>query len=373
MTAKKKKILFVTPYPFNKAPSQRLKFEQYYSYFEANGFEVHKTAFVNEKFWQIIYKKGFIARKLLYTCAGYLSRLLWLFRLRQYDVVYTHLWITPFGFPVFEWLYCKISRKVIYDIDDLVYLPDIKSDVNTLISGIKGKNKPLFLMRHADHVITCTPYLDNIVRQYNTHTTDISSTINTDVYHPKNDYSIRASKVVLGWSGSISTVKHFRVLEPVLRKLREEGIDFKLVVMGDEQYRAEGIDVEALPWKESHEVAVISRFDIGLYPLPDEQWVYGKSGLKALQYMALGVPTIATAIGTNFRIIENNVNGFLANNEEEWLNYLKLLIRDEATRRRIGQKGAEILEQKFSVNANRERYLEIIRSVVSRSERREKS
>lgn len=355
-----KKILFVTPYPFNKAPSQRLKFEQYYSYLEASGCSIDKQSFVNEKFWAIIYKKGFLGKKIFYTLLGYFSRILLLFRIRKYDVVYTHLWITPFGPPVFEWLYCKLAKRIIYDIDDLVYLPDIKSDMNNIISGLKGRNKPLFLMKHADHVITCTPYLDAIVKKYNSNTTDISSTINTETYRPKTNYTIQTGKVVLGWSGSGSTTKHLRVLEPVLHRLKAQGVAFKVVVMGDADFRIEGIEVEALAWNESYEVEVIRQFDIGLYPLPDEQWVYGKSGLKALQYMAAGVPVIATAIGTNFRIIEHDVNGFLAKTEDEWLYYLQQLIDDEALRRRIGQKGAQILEEKFSVNANRDTYLRII-------------
>ena len=356
----KKKILFVTPYPFNKAPSQRLKFEQYYDYFEEKGFQVDKSAFVNYSFWSIIYKKGHTAKKILYTLRGYLSRLLLLFRLRNYDVVYIHLWVTPLGPPIFEWLYCKIAKRVIYDIDDLVYLPGIKSDVNKVISGIKGKNKPLYLMKHAHHVITCTPYLDQIVKKYNQNTTDISSTIDTKTYRPKTDYDIIGTKVNLGWSGSVSTIKHFRVLEPVLHRLKMEGVDFHLIIMGDSGYSIPGIDMEALDWKESYEVSVIKRFDIGVYPLPNEQWVYGKSGLKALQYMAAGVPVVATAIGTNFRIIEDNVNGFLVNNEDEWVSRIKQLIADAALRKRIGLKGAEVVENKFSINANRDTYLSII-------------
>jgi glycosyltransferase involved in cell wall biosynthesis len=133
--------------------------------------------------------------------------------------------------------------------------------------------------------------------------------------------------------------------------------------MGAPDFKIDGLEVEALPWKEEYEVAVITRFDIGLYPLPNEKWVYGKSGLKALQYMAAGVPVVATAIGTNFRIIENNVNGFLAKTDDEWINYLSQLISDESLRKRIGQKGAEIVENKFSVHANCAAYLKIIKSV----------
>ena len=219
-------------------------------------------------------------------------------------------------------------------------------------------------MKKADHVITCTPYLDEIVRKYNQHTTDISSTINTEKYRPKTDYSVHNSKVVLGWSGSVSTIKHLRILEPVFKRLQEDGLVYKLLVMGDENFCMEGVDVEALPWKENHEVEVIKRFDIGLYPLPDEQWVYGKSGLKALQYMAAGVPVIATAIGANFRIIQDNYNGFLVKENSEWISCIKKLAGDEVLRKRIGQQAAEEVEKKFSIIANKDTYLGIIQNAI---------
>jgi L-malate glycosyltransferase len=362
----KKKILFLVPYPFDKAPSQRLKFEQYYKYFEENGYIIDKSSFISNAFWEIIYKKGFFVHKLLYTLSGYLKRLWDLFRLRQYAIVYVHLWVTPFGLPFFEWLVCKLSKRVIYDIDDLIYLPESKSNANSFVGALKGNDKPIFLMKNADHVITCTPYLDQFVRRFNMNTTDISSTVDTCKYKPKSDYSINNRKVILGWSGSHSTSKYLNLLEPVFLKLTEMGISFKLLVVGDTNFKIDGIETETLPWKESHEVEVIKQFDIGLYPLPDEQWVYGKSGLKALQYMAAGVPTIATGIGANYRIIENGVNGFLVNTNEEWKVCLINLIADEALRKRIGVKGTEIVEARFSITSNKAIYLSILSKVLAK-------
>ncbi|PZR27463.1 MAG: glycosyltransferase [Citrobacter freundii] len=362
---KKIRLLVVCPHPENRVPGQRLKYEQYFDYFRDNGIELTVKPFMTNRFQDIVYKKGHFFQKIAWTLYGYWMRFLLLFSLRKYDVSYVFLWVTPFGPPVFEWLFRKLSRKMIYDIDDLVYLAESKSNANKLISGLKGRNKPIFLMRTADHVITCTPYLDEFVRKYNAHTTDISSTINTERYVPRKDYSLGDRKVVLGWSGSYSTSKYLHLLEPVFRRLAGAGIPFKLLVMGDPSFHIDGIEVEALEWKDSYETDVIGRFDIGLYPLPNEQWVYGKSGLKALQYMAMGVPTIATAIGANFRIIENDHNGFLAGNEDDWFSFLKNLIVDEQLRRRIGEAGRQVVHQKFSILANRDTYLSVVKKVAA--------
>lgn len=355
---KKKRILFVCPYPENVAPSQRLKFEQYYSHFREAGYEVVTSSYISPAFWKIIYKKGNFAAKAWYCLTGYLKRIADLFRLGRFDIVYVHLWVTPFGPPVFEWLFRKASRKLVYDIDDLVYLKNVESKAHPLVTLIKGRKKPLFLMKAADHVITCTPYLDQFVKKFNTHTTDISSTIDTDKYQPKKDYSV-PGKITIGWSGSHSTSRYLHLLDDVFRDLAKS-FSFRLLVMGDEHFSIDGVEVEAIPWKESYEVEVISRFDIGVYPLPDEEWVLGKSGLKALQYMAAGIPTVATAIGTIFRIIEHEKNGFLVQTPEEWKRVLARLITDQDLRQSTGAAAAKTVEEKYSIHATKSVYLSVM-------------
>jgi glycosyltransferase involved in cell wall biosynthesis len=272
-------------------------------------------------------------------------------------VVYVFLWVVPFAPPVFEKLTSRLARKMVYDIDDLVFLTP-PSSTNPLVHYLRSPKNHICLMKSANHVITCTPYLDQFVRKHNSKTTDISSTINTHLYRPKTDYSIK-SKVVIGWSGSHSTSKYLHLLDDVFRELAKQ-FDFKLLVMGDESFTIDGVEVEALPWKESYEVDVINRFDIGVYPLPDEQWVLGKSGLKALQYMALGVPTVATAIGTIFRIIQSGENGYLVHNKEEWIDTLSKLIKDQSLREALGRRAAQTVEEQYSINANKNVYLSIL-------------
>ncbi len=355
-----KKILIICPYPENVAPGQRLKYEQYFASWRKNNYTLVLSPFMSMRFWNIVYSKGRIIEKILWTTWGYIKRIYDLLRLPFFDGVYIHLWVTPFGLPIFEWLIKIFNKKIIYDIDDMIFLGH-KSAANHFISVIKGKTKVITLMKKASHVIVCTPKLYEFVNKYNNKLTDISSTINTDVYIAKNSYS-NGQILTLGWSGSHSTSKYFLLLKNVLRKLKEQ-VNFKVLVIGDSELKIDGIDIEAIQWKQKTEVEDLSRIDIGLYPLPDEEWVYGKSGLKALQYMGLGIPTIATAIGANYRIIEHNISGLLVKTEEEWKEAILFLIQNPDIREKFGGKGRDIVEKNYSVKANEKTYLDILNDV----------
>ncbi|MEO9485814.1 MAG: glycosyltransferase family 4 protein [Ekhidna sp.] len=358
----KAKILFVCPHPENTAPGQRLKYEQYFTYFRANGVDLTIAPFMTFPFWKIVYKKGFLVQKVYWTMYGYLKRILLLFSLKKYDCVYVFLWVTPFGSTLFEWLTIKLSKKLIYDIDDLVYLKPA-SKVNPFLKLIKSGRKPIILMKHAHHVITCTPHLDAFVKKYTPNTTDISSTINTDTYQPANDYS-NERKLTLGWSGSFSTSKYLKLLQNVLLKLKSN-YDFDLLVIGDASFSIKGLSVEAIPWSAETEVKTLQRIDIGLYPLPNEEWVMGKSGLKALQYMALGIPTVATKIGANHRVIKDGESGFLVESDEEWLAKISLLLNNADLRKKIGEKARKRVDEHYSINANKNTYLQIINQTIN--------
>lgn len=359
----KKKILFLSPYPVNKAPSQRLKYEQYFKAMEAHGFEVETSSFVSLKFWNIIYKKGFVVKKVIYTISGYIRRTSDLFKLKKYDIVYIHLWVTPFGFPIYEKLVRFLSKKIIYDIDDMIFLGH-SSEANRLLENLKGKNKMITLMKDANHIITCTPTLDNFVRQYNLNTTDISSTIDTEKYKPKVHKT--SEKTVLGWSGSHSTSKYVKLLEPIFLELIEKNYNFEVMVIGDENFKfnSDSIPLKSISWNLETEVLDLKKIDIGLYPLPNEKWVLGKSGLKALQYMSLGIPTVATKIGANTRIIKHQINGYLVNENAQWINCIEKLIKNAELRNKIGLNAVETVEKNFSIKSSTKTYLDVLRGVL---------
>lgn len=356
----KKRILVLCPHPVNVAPGQRLKYEQYFPFFREAGYEIKVSPFMTMRFWNIVYTKGHFLEKVFWTIFGYFKRIFDLFRVPFYDGVYVFLWVTPFGLPLFEFVCRLFSKKIVYDIDDMVFLGH-SSEANRFFQSLKGKKKMIYLMGKSDHVITCTPKLDEFVRKFNTNTTDISSTINTEEYIPINQYK-NEDQIVLGWSGSHSTSKYLKLLEAPLKKLQER-VNFKLLVIGDGSFNIPGINIEAIDWKEEDEVKNLQKIDIGLYPLPDEPWVYGKSGLKALQYMALGIPTVASSVGTIHRIIDSGTNGFLVLENNEWENILFNLINDAETRKKVGTNGRTTVEDRYSLIANKDTYLSIFEHI----------
>jgi glycosyltransferase involved in cell wall biosynthesis len=361
----KKKLLVICPHPVGVAPGQRLKYEQYFDYFEQNNIEVIVSPFMSERFQHIVYKKGYFLEKIFWTVIGYLKRIFTIFSLWQYDAVYIFLWVTPFGPPVFESIFCFLNRKVIYDIDDMVFLAPA-SNANKFIAKLKGKTKMIYLMKKAKHVIVCTPTLEEISKKYNEKVTDISSTINTDTYKVVNKY-VNNGRITIGWSGSHSTSKYLKLLENVFIELKKK-YDFEIIAIGDPLFEFPSkLKCDSLPWTEKTEVITLQKFDIGVYPLTlNDPWVLGKSGLKALQYMALGIPTIATAIGANCRVIEDNVSGFLVTDENQWISRISMLIEDASLRKRIGTEARKRVEKLFSVHSNRDTYLNVIKQVIDK-------
>src|SRR6476659_3845709 len=136
----KKKILVLCPHPVGYAPGQRLKYEQYFDHWKKNGFDITVSSFMTVRMQKIVYGKGRFAEKVFWTFWGYVRRTFDLFRIRRYDIVYSFLWVTPFGPPIFESLVSALSRKLVFDIDDLVYMKNEKAD-KWYSRLFKGRNK----------------------------------------------------------------------------------------------------------------------------------------------------------------------------------------------------------------------------------------
>lgn len=353
--------LFLTPYPVHCAPSQRLKFEQYYASFQDHDIDVVVSPFVTPAFWRVLYKRGFYVRKMMFGVLGHVRRLRDLRRAAQFDFVYIHLWALPFGPPWFEEFLARRGVKLIYDIDDLIYLPRA-SAANPFVRAFRKRDRIVRIMRAASHVIVCTEHLRRFAAEFNPRVSNISSTIDTDIYQPRQHSDERQSATI-GWSGSHSTAPFLHEIAPAIREVSRR-FNVRLLVIGGGAVEIEGVTVEARPWSLQRETADLTEMDIGVYPLPDEEWVFGKSGLKALQYMGAGVPVVATRLGAACDFIRDGENGFLAGSTDEWVEKLSRLILDPGLRARMGRAGRATVEDRFSVRVTAPAYLRIIESVI---------
>jgi glycosyltransferase involved in cell wall biosynthesis len=309
--------------------------------------------------WEVVYLKGRYLSKIIGTIIGYFFRLYDLFRIYKYDIVYVHMWVTPFGTTLCERIVRILSKKLIYDIEDNT-IAKVSSNVNSIVTPLKNPNKNKFLMKTADYVITSSPALNSYCLDLNNKKKCkyISSSVNINRFLPINRYN-NNKKITIGWTGTFSSKEYLDSLRSVLIALRVE-CDFKLLVIGNFEYEFPEMDLEVIQWSSESEVKDMQKIDIGIYPLPNDPWVYGKSGLKAIQYMAFGLPTVASNIGTTPKIIDHMKNGLLANNDKEWVDALKELIKNPKLRKSLGLEARKTVIHKYSVDSIKMKYLSII-------------
>jgi glycosyltransferase involved in cell wall biosynthesis len=191
----------------------------------------------------------------------------------------------------------------------------------------------------------------------------VPTTIDTHAYQVV-ERNASAPNITIGWSGSYSTVQHLDTIRSVVQDLAKSE-KFRLRVIGAPQYELPGVDVEVLPWRSESEVDDLRKIDIGMMPLPDERWARGKCGLKALQYMALGIPTICSPVGVNSTIIEDGKNGFLARDPSEWIAKLKVLLHSPELRRELGEKGRQTVTRSYSAEVIAPKVLKIFGSAAA--------
>ena len=351
-------LLVLAPHPENTAPGQRLKFEQYYRFWRAAGWTVIHDAFYSAELEARLRNPLTPATclRLVWAC---LRRVSCLWHAARADVVYLFLEAVPVGPPILEWLIVHVLRRpVVYDLDDCVFLPKPGSRATGIPSLCRRERKIAALMRWARHVIVCTAHLESMAKAVtDAPVTRISSTIDAVRYQPRIRPASR--KLTIGWSGSFSTSPYLHQLDEVLCWVqRTHGVAIR--VIGDPAFRIEGCEIEALPWRADTEVRDLAGLDIGLYPLAGTPWDLGKSGLKALQYMALGIPVIATPFGATLELIEEGFNGLLADSREAWQHKLAYLIGHPEARASLGRQGRRTVVRRYSLNVTWPVYRDIV-------------
>lgn len=353
------RIAFICPYPFGEAPSQRFRFEQYLALLDEKSITYKQFSFLNSKGWRVIYAHGKTPHKIYFLLVGYLRRFLHLFQLFGFNYVFIHREASPLGPPIFEWLIARILRKrIIFDFDDAIWIPNTSAQ-NKLAAFAKNHDKFHQICRWSYRISAGNDFLVAYASAFCTDVQLNPTTIDTEnVHNPALFHKDNKEPLVIGWTGTHSTLIYLQSIANTLELLSEK-FEFELHIIANEIPDFHLPKMKFIKWTKASEIADLNRLDIGLMPLTADQWSEGKCGFKALQYMALEIPTIASPVGVNKIIIEHGKNGLLAEDENEWFTHLSALISNESLRKEIGKAGRKKVLSHYSTLSNRANFISL--------------
>lgn len=351
------RVLALTKYgPLAAATRQR--FELYLPALGAAGFDVTFAPLLPDS-----HVRGLVQGRrssLLSIASAYVARLRALVAARKVDLLWVHYELFPYLPGAFERLAGLWGRPVVVDYDDATFHTYNSSPKPVVRKLLAGKLEPL--LRSASACCCGNAYLRDYAARFCPDSIILPTVVDTSRYVPADR---SAGPVVVGWIGSPSTWRNVRPLLPLLKSLvAEKGIRVRAVGAGRaaEADRFDGL--ELVEWSEESEIAEVQGMDIGIMPLIDAPFERGKCGYKLIQYMACGIPTVASPVGVNATIVEPGRNGFLATGEGEWRAALMELIDDLALRRRLGLEGRQKAVESFSLQSQAPRLVDLFRSVV---------
>jgi len=339
------KVIYFTKYSRNGA-SSRLRSFQYFSFLEKEKIEVTVRPLFDEAYLENLYKGKKTSKvKLL---KFYLSRFFTLFTLYKYDKVVIEKELFPYFFSWFEKILFLLNVKYIVDYDDAIF-HNYDLNPNKLILFFL-KNKINNVMKYSSCVIVGNSYLAQRAKDSGAKKTVLMPTV-IDINRYKAKDNFTDSPIVIGWIGSPSTYKYIKKFEPIFLKLRKM-FNIELHIVGVKEYGQCSKEIKFIEWSEESEVELINKFDIGVMPLENTPWELGKCSYKLIQYMGCGIPVIASSIGMNNEVVKNGKNGYLVNDDNEWIERLCDLIIDKELRVSLGNFGRQTVIEKFSLEKN---------------------
>lgn len=353
-------ILFIVSFPPKLNSSARFRIELYEDLLKARGFEQKTAYFWSKEMYFILYQKGNAFRKALGMLAGFLRRFVLLFTVHRFDYVFILRETTPIGPPIFEWLIIRVLRKkVIYDFDDAIWIP-LYTNRNNLAKKFKAFWKVAKICSWSYKVSAGSPFLVNYAIQFNVKTYLNPTCVDTEKMHNKlkSQYVGSGNHVVIGWTGTFSNLKHLDIIVSVLQDLEKQYV-FDFLVIADQDPQIELKNYRFITWNEETEITDLLNCNIGVMPLEDNMFSRGKCGFKLIQFMALGIPTLASPVGVNTDIVDENINGFLCSTYEEWRNAFEKLITNEELRSKMGSAGREKIHSFYSVASNSENFVSL--------------
>lgn len=341
--------------------SSRLRTLQYVPYLQKSKIDVQVFPLFDDVYLNDLYAGK--NRSLRAIFKYYRKRARTLCKLSKVDLIllekealpYIPFWIENFLMPS--------CIPYVVDYDDAIF-HNYDMSKNCVVRQLFG-GKIDRIMAKAAIVVCGNTYLKNRAKKAGARRIEIVPTVvDTSRYTPRRTRPCRSP--VIGWIGSPATQAYIRNIKSVLQRVCSE-VGGRLVLVGVQQKFLEELNIihaERIQWQERTEAEVVAGFDIGIMPLPNGPWERGKCGYKLIQYMACGLPVVASPVGVNSKIIQHGKNGFLASTLQEWERALMQLLSDSGLRQRMGLKGRATVEEEYDLQVQAQRWVQILKTVA---------
>lgn len=361
----RRKVLFLTNHPIEGA-SSRFRVYQYLPILERDGFDCAVAPFTSSALYGQLRQPGKALQKATGTLGAVWRRLNDVRTAGRYDVVVIHREAVPFGPPVLETLLAR-NCPVVFDFDDALHLrfPYADRTSHRHLYRWKYGRDIGGLLECCRVVLAGSKALERYAQRYNPRTIHLPTVIDTSVYTPAAPRFEEGPTVRIGWIGSPSTAPYLDALAGVFGKLKrtyKDMVDIRIV--GGLLRPAKGPIIDQVPWSLRTELSELQQFDIGIMPLEENEWTLAKCAFKAIQYMAVGIPTVASPIGDAKDVLRDGTDGFFASSEADWFDRLSELVEDSHQRSRLGSAARRRAVEMFSVEAHAPRLSSVLSKVL---------
>jgi glycosyltransferase involved in cell wall biosynthesis len=364
------KVLALASYPV-EAAATRYRLTQFVAPLRERGIELDVRPFLNSRLFASLYRREQLPRTALGLAASAFRRFTDVGRARGAEVVLVQREAMMFGPPVVEWLTTRVGKRpMVLDLDDATYVSYTSPTYGRLASALKWFSKTDDLIRWAK-IVTCgNRHIAEYVSGKGAEARVIPTVVDTELFRPAPFEPAREGPPVLGWIGTHSTFQYLKAIFPALTELaRSHRFRLKVVGAGTREIDLPGVEVESLDWSLEREVADFQSFDVGLYPIVADEWSLGKSGFKAIQYMAVGIPFVVSPVGSCAEIGEAGRTHLAATSQEEWTAALGELLADKERRRQMGEAGRLHAVEHYTVPIQADKLAQALRDATKSSDK----
>jgi glycosyltransferase involved in cell wall biosynthesis len=357
------KILFFTRYG-RLGASSRLRALQFIPCLEEAGIDCIVQEFFTDDMLSGFYRTR--RRSFFALIGAIVRRVMWLTRVGRFDLVWIEKELFPFLPAWGEWWLSWRGVRFVTDYDDAIFHNYDKHPI-ALVRVLLGR-KIAEVMRRSETVVVGNDYLAAYATAAGARRICyLPTVVDTAKYWPASKHGSQIGEYRVGWIGTPATTKYVFMLAEVFRMLARWR-PCRLVLIGAEAVTIDSVAIEVRSWAEATEVDDIQTVHVGIMPLPDSHWERGKCGYKLIQYMACGIPVVASPVGANVDIVSASGAGFLARNADEWYMAFRKLDPGASLHAEMAGKARRFVEAEFSLHTAAPRFVDVLRQAAHRME-----